>query len=388
MHALRVQYESELDLAWKSCSCASLSVPALLIVVVTLASLPVPINATTASDLTIDSIWLEDASQIGQPITQLSPGQSFSIVVTVRNIGQDTASGYYLDVYYDNDYGRGGPDNIAPGEAQTWYVGPLTAQAGTHTTRWVVDPDNQIAELDETNNQNELAFTAGSGSEYAATMAGISVSPTTANVVQGSKVIFTVTVQNTGTKDISSAKVQVKIIKPDGKAASSPSKSISSFEAGTERTVNVTYALSSSAPVGDWMYGVYVYRGSTLLDQATDQGFTVEPIVKTGQILSVTADPDPVVHGNTVVFTVTAKNTGNTIWSSGKVTVKIYKPDGKLYTTKSLSIKNIQPDTEYTYDIKWKTSTGTKAADYRYDVYFYCGSKLMDSNAGNNVTIN
>ena len=112
-------------------------------------------------DLTVDSIWLEDASQPGQPISQVSSGQSFLIVATIKNIGQETASGYYVDVYYDNDYGRGGPDNILAGEVQTWYVGPLTAQDGTHTTKWVVDPDNQIAELDESNNLKEYTFTVG-----------------------------------------------------------------------------------------------------------------------------------------------------------------------------------------------------------------------------------
>ena len=37
-----------------------------------------------------------------------------------------------------------------------------SAGSGTHTTKWVVDPDNHIAELDETNNQKEYTFTVGS----------------------------------------------------------------------------------------------------------------------------------------------------------------------------------------------------------------------------------
>jgi hypothetical protein len=134
----------------------------LFVVLLLLTSLAIPVHAASAPDLTVENIWLEDASQPGQPISQVSPGQSFLIVATIKNIGQVTASGYYVDVYYDSDYGRGGPDNIAAGEVQIWYVGPLTAQAGTHTTKWVADPDNQIAELDETNNQKEYTFTVGS----------------------------------------------------------------------------------------------------------------------------------------------------------------------------------------------------------------------------------
>jgi len=132
----------------------------LFLLLISFASMTFTAHAAS-SDLTVESIWLEDASQIGQPVSQVSPGQSFNIIATIKNIGQDAASGYYLDVYYDSDYGRGGPDNIAPGEVQTWYVGPLTAQAGTHTTKWVVDPDNQIVELDESNNQKEYTFTIG-----------------------------------------------------------------------------------------------------------------------------------------------------------------------------------------------------------------------------------
>jgi len=146
---------------YRSLSRALVHLLLLLVLAMTFALFPVTAHAGSTSDLTVDSIWLEDASQPGQPISQVSSGQSFLIVATIKNIGQETASGYYLDVYYDSDYGRGGPDNILAGEVQTWYVGPLTAQDGTHTTRWVVDPDNLIAELDEGNNLKEYTFTIG-----------------------------------------------------------------------------------------------------------------------------------------------------------------------------------------------------------------------------------
>jgi hypothetical protein len=141
----------------------SYALPALtlsLVFIISLAALP---NAGCAGspDLTVNSIWLEDASQPGRPVSQVSSGESFLIVATIKNIGQQAASGYYLDVYYDSDFGRGGPDNIAAGETQTWYVGPLTAQDGMHTTQWVADPDNQIAELNESNNLMQYTFTVG-----------------------------------------------------------------------------------------------------------------------------------------------------------------------------------------------------------------------------------
>jgi C1A family cysteine protease len=223
---------------------------------------------------------------------------------------------------------------------------------------------------------------------YSAKVAEMTLVPTIANVGQGSKITFSVTVQNTGPGDISSGKVQVKIYKPGGiTPASSPYRSISSFKAGTERTVNVTYTLSSSAPVGDWTYGVYVYRGSTLLDQVTDQGFAVEPAVKTGQILSVTTDPDPVGQGGATALTVNFENTGNIIWSTAKLTAKIYSPDGRLYTTRSLTVSNIAPGIEYSRQVKWTPSSHAPLGTCTYDVTLTYKSGVLDTSAGNRVTV-
>lgn len=151
----------------------------LLVLTMPLALFVVAVHAGSTSDLTVESIWLEDASQPGQLISQVSSAQSFLIVATVKNIGQETASGYYIDVYYDSDYGRGGPDNILAGEVQTWYVGPLTAQDGAHTTRWVLDPDNLITELNENNNEKGLTFTVGASQTPSPTL---TLSPTSGRV--------------------------------------------------------------------------------------------------------------------------------------------------------------------------------------------------------------
>jgi len=146
---------------------------------IALSTLSFPVYAGS-SDLTVDSIWLERASAPGVPVagTDLALDESFSIVAGIKNLGQEAANGYYLDVYYDNDYGRGGPDNITAGEVQEWYVGPLTATAGTHVTQWVVDPDNQIAELDEQNNVKQYVFTIGSSEPQTTTESTATVSLT------------------------------------------------------------------------------------------------------------------------------------------------------------------------------------------------------------------
>jgi len=189
---------------------------------IVLPSLAVSVHAASVPDLTVENIWLEDASQVVQPITEVSPGQSFNIIATIKNIGQETASGYYLEVYYDSDYGRGGPDNIAPGEVQTWYVGPLTAQAGIHTTKWVVDPDNQIAELAENNNQKELAFTVGSTPETTTVTSSLTSSTTSS------------TMESTSTESTSTTTTTV---------ASNSTSSTTQLTSTSTSSLPVTYAL-------------------------------------------------------------------------------------------------------------------------------------------------
>jgi hypothetical protein len=150
----------------------------LLIVLIVLPTLAVPAHAASA-DLTVDNVWLEKAADPGQAVASVAPGEQFNIVASVKNIGGSAGSGYYLDVYYDSDYGRGGPDNIAAGEVQVWYVGPLTAQSGSHTTKWIVDPDNQIPEVNENDNEKDLTFIIGGSQTQNATLG---LTPTSGSV--------------------------------------------------------------------------------------------------------------------------------------------------------------------------------------------------------------
>jgi len=256
--------------------------------------------------------------------------------------------------------------------------------------------ENTHIEPSETYGHQYLDFTAQYSAEfkgltpgYAARINGVVVVPDPSDIGQGSKIIFNVTVQNTGTNDISSAKVQVKIYKPGSTtAASSPYKYVTSFKTGTERTVQITYTLSSSAPLGAWAYDVYVYRSSMLLDQATGQGFTVWPAVKTGEILSVTADPDPVGQGGATAFTVVFRNTGNVIWSTAKLTAKMHKPGSTTpYTTRTLTVSKIAPNVEYSREVKWKPSSSAALGTYTYDVYLTYRSTVLDSSIGNTLKV-
>jgi hypothetical protein len=205
---------------------------------------------------------------------------------------------------------------------------------------------------------------------YAATITGVVVVPGAAHVGQGSKVTFTVSVTNTGPSDIASAMVKVTIHKPGGALAATVPKPISAFMHGSSRSVDVVYTLAASAPTGTWTYDVYLYRLTALLDDYTGQTFTVEVPLKTGSIQSVVDAPDPVLRGQTATFTVTFKNTGNIVWSSAKITVKVYKPGGTvLATQRMLTVMNVVPGVDYARDLTWLVPATYPTGQYTYNVY-------------------
>jgi len=350
----------------------------LFLLVISLASMTFPAHAVS-SDLTIDSIWLEDASQIGQPVSQLSPGQSFNIVATIKNIGQDTASNYYLDVYCDSDYGRGGPDNIAPGEVQTWYVGPLTAQAGTHTTKWVVDPDNQIAELDETNNQKELVFTVGSQTTTT-TVASSSPSSTTQST-------STTTVTQTSSSTPSTTQL-TSTSTTSSSTSSATSTSTSSTSESTSTSTSYTTEPTSTVVTSTTTATMTSTSTSSTSESTSTMASSTSPST-TGSIVSVSDSPDPVARRGTVNFSVTVKNTGNIVWSSSTVTIKIYRPDGTLVATPKVTVKSIQPGGQYIYRISWRVPYNAPTGIWHYEAYVnYAGVLIASStNPANTITV-
>ena len=181
-------------------------------------------------------------------------------------------------------------------------------------------------------------------------------------VGQGSKVTFTITVQNTGPNSMasSSTTVQLRIYGPGGLPAGGilVGSPIIGFTSGAIVEVPLSYILSNSAPVGGWTYEAYIYYGTTVLNHWTGGTFTVEAPNPTGHINSVTERPNPVARGGTAAFAVVVQNTGNTIWPSGRVVVKIYGPSGILATTQTLTISNIAPGTQ-TFNLSWMVPVGS-----------------------------
>ena len=197
--------------------------------------------------------------------------------------------------------------------------------------------------------------------------------------------VFTVNIVNAATRKLSSLSVQLSIYEPDGSLVGAGSGSISKLNPRAKGTVQIAYTMPPSAPLGVWMYSVYLSRAGTLLDQKTDGSFTVDPAIIAGSIVSVSDAPDPVARGKTVKFAVTVENTGNVVWSSASITIKIYRPDGTLLATPLITVK-IQPGV-YTYQIAWKVPSSAPRGIWHYEVYVNYASILIGSSTDPSNTI-
>jgi uncharacterized protein YfaS (alpha-2-macroglobulin family) len=208
-----------------------------------------------------------------------------------------------------------------------------------------------------------------------AMISGVTLTPNSA--AQGSALSFSVTVQNMGSKTLSSLSVRVTIYGPDGTVAGSGSGAISRLSARAKSTVQVSYTLSQSASLGLWTYSVSLYQGTSLLDQRAGGSFTVNQAIIKGSLASVSDSPDPISRGRTVSFKIAIMNTGNVVWSSASVTVKIYGPDGKLVATPVLATGSIQPGAKNSYTVSWKVPSNAQKGVWRYEVYVNYGSVLI-----------
>jgi hypothetical protein len=200
--------------------------------------------------------------------------------------------------------------------------------------------------------------------------------------------IFNVTVRNIGSSAMSSVTVQWKGYGPGGSppGITLATAAIHSFAPGTIISVPVVYTLSTSAALGTWAYGVYIYYGTTLLDQQTGLTFTVAAPVYTGSILSATESP--VARGHAANFTVTVENTGNIYWPHATIIVKVYGPAGNLTTSLTLTISNVMPNVRSgPYILSWTVPSGAAPGAYTYDVFFYYGTSWLDSKTGNTMSV-
>ncbi len=202
--------------------------------------LTLTINSANAPDLTITSISTS-ASTVDE-------GKSVTIYATVKNVGNVDANNVYVGFYYDNVSENTHIGNVSVGtlaagaSASVQIAWDTSGHVGTHTLIAYADPDNIIAEKNETNNSASTTITVnGYG-------VSLSVNPTSATVQPGNSATYTITVKNIGTLqdtfDLSTSSVAT------GWSASLSENSVT-LNAGATTTVTLTVTAPSTANNGD-----------------------------------------------------------------------------------------------------------------------------------------
>jgi hypothetical protein len=326
----------------------------------------------------------------------VAPGDQFLIVTSIKNLGTTTTSGYYIDVYYDSDYGRGGPDNITAGETQIWYVGPLIAQAGTHTTKWVVNPDEQIVESNYNNNEKDLTFTIGSQTTTTPPVVIVPANMTVnATGPSGAVVIYTA----------SASDVVDGAITPSCSPASS-----STFAIGSTKVI--CSATDEAGNTGSASFNVNVVD-KTPPKLTLPSDMTVQATSASGAVVKFTASASDIVDGSvpitctptsgstfpvgTTTVTCSAKDkAGNSASGSFKVTVA---PISVTVTVKLLSSngKGISGGVVQYYSSAWKSfgttgSAGTVSValppgTYGFQITYAGASQQKSQNVLTNSTV-
>ncbi len=111
---------------------------------------PTPTPPPQSLDLSILEMWLEPLNPV--------EGEEVHFYSTITNVGQKKAEDFSVETYLDSALYARHELSLEANESITIRTQPWTAVEGSHVVRWVVDSDDRIDELNETNNEESLSF--------------------------------------------------------------------------------------------------------------------------------------------------------------------------------------------------------------------------------------
>jgi subtilase family serine protease len=257
------------------------------------------------------------------------PGEAFVFEYDVRNVGESGA-GPFTCALYDGNPSSGGSllttsilSGVPGASKRTGTFGITLNNTGRHTLYLVIDSENQVAEISETNNTAMIAVTVGGVLDSADLVIGsgaIHVDP--ARPTTGQTVAVTVKVSNYGTVSAQQAKIELF----DGNPSSGGTliqSALMDLEPGQRKTLSASWAVPAGKHV---LYavadraGVIPETDETNNSTSTALMTNMVDIVLSSSDLNVT--PSYPVAGDSVALTVTARNTG--ISPTGAFTLKLY----------------------------------------------------------------
>ncbi len=177
-------------------------------------------------DLTPESIVVEPAEP--------EEGEAFNIIVTIKNIGKADSNATNVRVEFNGVVIQTYTvDGLVVNGTSTEVIVWTSATSGTYDITVIVDPENALVELDETNNELSESVTIQPVPlpDLTAAFTGL---PTSFQV--GTAYTITVTVQNVGTANAGQFTVAL-----EANSASVGTSTVTSLAAGASTTVTFTW---------------------------------------------------------------------------------------------------------------------------------------------------
>lgn len=220
---------------------------------------------------------LEPTPELSMQSWSISPnltgfGASSSIDFTVANTGTADAGGFFVNFYYSDDSTSTGPfftyigkqyvaGPIAEGATATESLSlplPNVSLAGTRYLHYLIDPQDEVSELDETNNNGHQSF--GISGQPDLLVQSLSLNPTT--VAIGEELEISYTLLNNGTTRVPDVGVldgyyysdDSSILSSDPMLASAPTPQLNAGETSGLIQQNIT--ISEAAQPGTRYLGL------------------------------------------------------------------------------------------------------------------------------------
>lgn len=118
-------------------------------------------GGTNTVDIEAERAYLRTAANGGDEITRPDVGQQVFVHAAYSVTGTTSNFSGTVRALIDDQEQCSGTLELDPDSSPVWCNGAWTATAGTHTLRWILDADNDIAESNEDNNSAATTFTVG-----------------------------------------------------------------------------------------------------------------------------------------------------------------------------------------------------------------------------------
>jgi subtilisin family serine protease/subtilase family serine protease len=349
-----------------------------------------------ANDLTI--------SALSGPATGIT-GDPIAVSATVNNLGSTAAPASTLNFYLSTDQvittadrfiGTAAIGSLAAGGSQLVSGSvpvPVDLAPGTYYLGAIIDPDNVVAETNETNNTrvgNTIA-TSTRNIDLSLTAVG---GPTTAK--DQAAITLTATVKNGGTVTAPASTVRwylstdPTITTADYLIASAATGSLAG---GKTQRLSVTASVPGTVPAGTYYLGAIVDPNNTLAETNNAnnalQSGTVAVSYSVDLLMTAVAGPTAAATGQSVTVTGTVMNQG-LVKTAGNVTVGFYASADAAITTGdtllgTVTVAPIAAGASVPVSLTAVLNTALKAGTYTVGAIADPGALVAESVESNNA---